>query len=176
MRGIRYFALCALIASGCSSKDSAKRADPQSEPSRAGAPSDSSRVAAPSDSAPTPVSELATLRQYIGKYPYEGVNYLTVDPLKRRLGALLGEKYPIFIENMNVIGPLGDDGGLLYTYGNAPHRGMLDMGGIVIDPGQDAIYVWLMEQRKVTEFRENQKSIPVPQYLQTIIANALAAE
>jgi hypothetical protein len=163
-----------MLVVGCASGDSTKTAD--QGPSRAEVPSDTSGGGTPLDSIPATVSELTTLRQFIGKYPYEGVNYLTIDPLKRRLGALLGEKYPVFVENMNVIGPLGDDGGLLYTYGNAPHRGMLDMGGIVIDPGQDAIYVWLMEDRKVSEFRENQKSIPVPQYLQTIIANALEAE
>jgi hypothetical protein len=166
--------MCTLLVVGCASGDSTKTAD--QGPSRAEVPSDTSGGGAPSDSAPAAASELATLRQFIGKYPYEGVNYLAVDPLKRRLGTLLGEKYPIFLENMNVIGPLGDDGGLLYTYGNAPHRGMIDVGAIVVDPGQDAIYVWLMEQRKVSEFREHQKTVRVPPYLQTFLANVLAAE
>ena len=121
-------------------------------------------------------SELEGLRLYVGKYVYDGYDYLVEDPLGSRLQALLGARYPTFLAHMKVIGPLKSDAGILYTYGNKPHQGGVDMAAIAIDPGRDAIYVWLMEERKAEEFRERGVQVPVPEELKAFIANALAAE
>ncbi|HKQ59629.1 MAG TPA: hypothetical protein VJS92_00005 [Candidatus Polarisedimenticolaceae bacterium] len=93
----------------------------------------------------------AALRGYVGKYPRES-GLWTTQPLADRLAALLGDRLPTLIANMEVEGPLTEDGGLLYVVGNREHRGGVDAAAVVIDPSADLLWVWLLVGGQPSEF------------------------
>lgn len=69
------------------------------------------------------------------------------------LKALLGRKYQVFIDNMNVKSPLARDGAILYASGNAPHSGGYDGAYILIDTRRRAIEVGLWEAKRFRAYR-----------------------
>ncbi|MBX9456070.1 MAG: hypothetical protein KL863_08655 [Rhizobium sp.] len=69
------------------------------------------------------------------------------------LKALLGRKYRVFIDNMNVKSPLERDGVMLYASGNAPHSGGHDGAYIIIDTKRQAIEVGIWEAKRFRVYR-----------------------
>ena len=88
-------------------------------------------------------SPLAPLREWVGRYPRE-VDLWSREPLAGRLHALLGERFPVLVENTGVQSPLLEEDGILYVTGNKPHGGGSDAAAVVIDLRRDAIWVWLL--------------------------------
>lgn len=150
----------ALALSGC--KDET--------PQNAAAGADSSSASVETDK--HAAQGLASLSQYLGKYPKDRVNFLEQEPLSSRLRALVGERYADLQSNLGTVGPLREEDGAMYLLGNKPHEGGRNAAAIVIDPRQDALYVWLLVDGLATEFRERDMSIPMPKDVQKAIGNA----
>src|SRR3546814_6137112 len=73
------------------------------------------------------------LRDLIGQYPRD-VNLFGASAITGDLKALLGEKFDVFVQNMDVQGPLTEDNGVLWTSGNKDHQGGVDAAYLLIDP------------------------------------------
>lgn len=97
---------------------------------------------------------LDSLAEYLGKYPYDGTNYLEQGVLAERLKALLGTSYPTLLINMRTVGPLTKEGDVWSIVGLRPHQGGEEMGAIVIDPARNALRVWLLTDGKQTDFSD----------------------
>ncbi|MDR0204439.1 MAG: hypothetical protein LBJ40_20040 [Delftia acidovorans] len=97
---------------------------------------------------------LDSLAEYLGKYPYDGTNYLEQGVLAERLKALLGPSYPTLLSNMRTVGPLTKEGDVWSIIGLRPHQGGEEMGAIVIDPARNALRVWLLTDGKQTDFSD----------------------
>jgi hypothetical protein len=66
-----------------------------------------------------PLSELAYLRGYVGKYPGDTA-FWDSEPLRGRMTRLLGGDYEAFRNNIKTSGPISEAGGLVYVTGNCP--------------------------------------------------------
>jgi hypothetical protein len=128
-------------------------------------------VAAPAPAAPRPPSALDALRGYVGSYPRD-VGLFAQPSLQPRLRALLGDRLPVFVENMGVQGPFSEQGGLLYVTGNKPHSGGDEAAALVIDPKTDAVFVWLLHGGKVEEYPEpGKRPSALPADVETTLDN-----
>lgn len=115
---------------------------------------------------------LDSLAEYIGKYPYDGINYLEQSVLADRLKALLGSRYPTLLSNMRTVGPLTREGDVWSIVGLRPHQGGEEMGAIVIDPARNALRVWLLTDGKQDDFSDvSGADIPWPDQVKKTLAN-----
>ncbi|WP_200843667.1 hypothetical protein [Pantoea sp. 18069] len=123
-------------------------------------------------SAGAPLEPLASLADSVGKYPYDGENYLEQGVLAARLRALLGDRYPLLLANMRTVSPLTADAGLWFITGNRPHEGGVEAGAVVIDPRTNALRVWLLNAGHSEEFIDPPAAVvPWPKDVQTLIDN-----
>ncbi|MCT9809178.1 hypothetical protein N0K08_00895 [Acidovorax sp. Be4] len=115
---------------------------------------------------------LSGLQEFVGKYPYDDVNYLEQGVLAARLRALLGDRYPELLANMRTVSPLTEADGLWFITGNRPHEGGSEVAAVVIDPRQNALRVWLLNAGKSAEFVDPPLArIPWPKDVQTLLSN-----
>ena len=122
--------------------------------------------------AEAPAESLASLRDSVGKYPYDETNYLEQGVLAARLRALLGERYPLLLANMRTVSPLAEADGLWFITGNRPHEGGAEAAAVVIDPRQNALRVWLLSAGQSHEFVDPpMASIPWPKDVRTMLQN-----
>ncbi|PWW43555.1 hypothetical protein [Melaminivora alkalimesophila] len=117
---------------------------------------------------------LASLRPWLGTYHHDGHDYLRQGALAARLQALLGpEHYAALLANMQVAGPLSQEGGVWFVTGNRPHQGGSEQAAIAIDPQRDALRVWLRHRGRAQEFTDPQGAVvPWPQDVRTLLQNA----
>lgn len=118
---------------------------------------------------------LVGLSRYVGKYPNDGVNFLATPPLSDRLEELLGDDFDKFQENMQTVGPLSEENGLLYITGNKDNDGGNNAAALVINPEQDTLFVWTLfdgVSSAVTEEEEG-VTVPVPVDVQTMMENSM---
>ena len=129
-------------------------------------------AAAEPATAGAPLEPLSSLADSVGKYPYDGDNYLEQGVLAARLRALLGERYPVLLANMRTVAPLTAAGGLWFITGNRPHEGGVEAGAVVIDPRANSLRVWLLNAGQAEEFIDPPAAvIPWPKDVQTLIEN-----
>ncbi|MDR0226643.1 MAG: hypothetical protein LBI66_09495 [Burkholderiaceae bacterium] len=115
---------------------------------------------------------LDSLAEYLGKYPYDGTNYLEQGVLADRLKALLGASYPTLLSNMRTVGPLNRDGDAWSIVGLRPHQGGEEMGAVVIDPARNALRVWLLTDGQQSDFSDaGGPDIAWPEQVQKTLAN-----
>lgn len=115
---------------------------------------------------------LDSLAEYVGKYPYDGINYLEQSVLADRLKALLGSRYPTLLSNMRTVGPLTREGDVWSIVGLRPHQGGEEMGAIVIDPARNALRVWLLNDGRQDDFTDAADAdIPWPEQVKKTLAN-----
>ncbi|TQV63926.1 MAG: hypothetical protein FNT15_02255 [Sulfurovum sp.] len=118
---------------------------------------------------------LSSLNQYVGKYTYEGVNFVEQEPLGSRLQNLLGEHYLQTVVDLQMRSPMYEQNGTLYMYAKSSHEDEeLEKDEdiehkenplhkheilLVIDTKRDNIYVNLSTHGIKREF--NEKKIPI---------------
>jgi hypothetical protein len=154
------------LAGACGRRDGAPAPPDASEPAASEAPSRAPAAAALH-------SGLAVLEPLVGRYPHE-THLWQQEPLAGRLHALLGSDLPAFLGNMEVVGPLSEEDGLLYVVGNKQHRGGTDAAAIVMDLHRDAIWVWLLRDGKGEIRVERDADVPLPEDVRITLANAEA--
>lgn len=88
-----------------------------------------------------------------GKYASD-IGLLELDPLARRLKALLGKHQKDFMQRFSVAPPIEIETGILFNEGCKPHNCMLDEAAIAIDMQKDQIYAGIAKDRKVMLFSE----------------------
>lgn len=91
------------------------------------------------------------LESKVGRYPTEIGLYQT-GAVAEALRQLLGSKFAVFQQNMQVSGPLSRDQ-LLYVSGNKPHEGGREMAYLLLDPPSRQLEVGLIEQGRLTVYR-----------------------
>ena len=101
-----------------------------------------------------PPATLAGLRPLVGSYPGERTDYLRQGALAQRLQRLLGEDYVPLLSNLGVSSPLVQDGEVFYITGNKPHEGGEEQAAVVVDPGQNALRVWLVHAGQERDWRD----------------------
>ncbi|RIK94538.1 MAG: hypothetical protein DCC71_23615, partial [Proteobacteria bacterium] len=126
------------------------------------------RDAAPQAAAPAPT--LASLRAHVGKYPRD-VGLFESDPLHDRLTALMGARYFALLANFGTQGPISEQGSVLYAVGNKPHAGGDSQAILLVDLAQDLIHVKLLEELEMSDFRERDAEIVLPEEVEATIAN-----
>ncbi len=115
---------------------------------------------------------LDSLAEYVGKYPYDGINYLEQGVLADRLKALLGNRYPTLLSNMRTVGPLTREGEVWSIVGLRPHQGGEEMGAVVIDPARNALRVWLLNDGRQDDVTDvSGPDIPWPEQVRKTLAN-----
>jgi len=65
---------------------------------------------------------LSTLNQFIGKYTYEGANFVEQEPLGSRLQKLLGDQYLQTVVDLQMRSPLYEQNGTLFMYAQSSHE------------------------------------------------------
>lgn len=91
------------------------------------------------------------LENDVGRYPADIGLYRT-GAVAEALQQLLGEKFAVFLQNMQVSGPLSRDR-LLFVSGNKPHEGGSEMAYLLLDPPSRQLEVGLIEQGRLTVYR-----------------------
>lgn len=91
------------------------------------------------------------LEAKVGSYPAD-IGLYQKGAVAEALRRLLGEKMPVFLQNMQVSSPLGKDQ-LLFVSGNKPHQGGEDMAYLLLDPASKQLEVGLIEQGKLSVYR-----------------------
>lgn len=138
------------------------------EPRPQAAPGATASAPVPAASAPAP--DLAVVREHLGKYPHEGVNYLEQGALGARLKALVGPRYPQLLESLRTVGPLSQHEGLLYVTGSRPFEGGSDAAAVVIDPERNVLRVWMLAGGAVSELQSPGPAIELPPEVQAFVA------
>ena len=119
---------------------------------------------------------LASLKSFEGKYRWDGVDYLKQGVLAQRLKALTGSKYETLLKNLQTVGPLEADDGMLRVSGNRQHMGGEEVAAVVIDPARNGLRVWLLSEGKHQVFTDVEGAdIPWPSGVQAMIKNVLQA-
>lgn len=108
------------------------------------------------------------LEHKVGKYPADIGLYQT-GAVAEALRQLLGSKFAVFQQNMQVSGPLSRDQ-LLYVSGNKPHEGGSEMAYLLLDPASRQLEVGLVEQGKLTVYRSG-PALYRPAEITTILSN-----
>lgn len=116
-------------------------------------------------------SPLAELRADVGRYPRD-VDLFGREPLAGRLHALLGERFPVFVENLGVQSPLLEEDGILYVTGNRPHGGGSDAAALVIDLRRDAVWVWLLVAGESEALLDRDVEVELPADVRIVLENA----
>jgi hypothetical protein len=110
------------------------------------------------------------LRAHVGRYPRD-VELFDSEPLHSRLTALLGDRYFALLMNFGTQGPISEQGSVLYALGNKPHAGGDSQAILLVDLAQDLVHVKLLEEREMSDFRERDAEIVLPEEVETTIAN-----
>jgi hypothetical protein len=119
---------------------------------------------------------LASLKSFEGKYRWDGVDYLKQGVLAQRLKALTGAQYETLLKNLQTVGPLEVDDGMLRVSGNRQHMGGEEVAAVVIDPARNGLRVWLLSEGKNQVFTDvDGADIPWPSGVQAMIKNVLQA-
>lgn len=122
----------------------------------------------------TPASgEWTELEAKIGETPSQS-GLFDNSVITPALKTLLGDKFETFKTNMEVQGPLTQDGKLLWTSGNKQHAGGSDMAYLIIDPATKALEVGIWETGKLTTYQTEGANLAKPADIQTMISNAEA--
>ncbi len=109
------------------------------------------------------------LEKQVGKYPTETSLY-SKGMVAERLRALLGDKLSVFNANMQVSSPLQKDG-VYYASGNKPHESGSEMAYLLLDPGSKEMEVGLVENGKLTVYRDGKTEIARPQDIRNMLSN-----
>lgn len=119
---------------------------------------------------------LASFKSFEGKYRWDGVDYLKQGVLAQRLKALMGAQYETLLKNLQAVGPLEADDGMLRVSGNRQHMGGEEVAAVVIDPARNGLRVWLLSEGKNQVFTDvDGADIPWPSGVQAMIKNVLQA-
>ena len=115
---------------------------------------------------------LDSLSGFLGKYPYDGVNYLRQGVLAERLKSLMADDYELLLSNLGTIGPLTEEGAAWSLIGLRPHHGGEESAAVVIDPQRNALRVWLFSQGRERSFTDvDGPDIAWPPSVRTSIGN-----
>ena len=128
-------------------------------------------VAPPEAAAPaSPASNLAYLREQVGRYPRE-IQLFETEPLHGRLVALMGDRYPAMVDAFGTQGPLSAEGAVLYAIGNKPHAAGDEQAIVLVDLERDLVNVKLMNETEMQAFQERSEAVEAPAEVQLTIAN-----
>lgn len=128
------------------------------------------------ETVPVPVAtvitgEWAQLQPLVGQYPRDSGLFQT-SVIAPQLKTLLGDKFDIFVTNMQVQSPLAQDGNVLSTSGNKQNEGGSQMAYLLIDPSTKALEVGLWEDGKLTTYATEGSNIPKPEDVRVLISNS----
>jgi hypothetical protein len=126
-------------------------------------------AASPRAVAQSQAKPLAYLLKYVGQGPY---GLWKTQPLQRRLLALLGPtEYKAFVGNLDPATELTQQNGVLYTTGNAPHRGTEEEAVMLVDIEKDAIEVFILHKSTIVRgWAENNRLIAIPKDVQETLS------
>ena len=139
------------------------------------APSAPRKVArpVPNDVPAAPANPWANLQTQVGNYPVGGSDFLRAGPLAERLRGLLGlANYNVLLDNLQVSGPLRQDGSMLYITGNRPDAGDTAAAAIVIHAATDTVRVWLLTGGEEWDVQDLGTPKTLPAHVATMMENA----
>ncbi|WKL14865.1 hypothetical protein QYQ99_21160 [Comamonas testosteroni] len=115
---------------------------------------------------------LDSLKPLLGKYRWDGVDYVKDGVLAQRLKTLMGPQYDTLLKNLQALGPLEPSAAVLYVMGNRQHQGGEEMAAVVIDPVRNGLRVWLLSEGRQTVFTDvDGADIPWPSAVQSMLRN-----
>ncbi|WP_426304561.1 hypothetical protein ACN9MJ_17085 [Acidovorax facilis] len=121
----------------------------------------------------TPANPWANLQTQVGNYPVGGSDFLRAGPLAERLQGLLGlANYNLLLDNLQVSGPLRQDGAMLYITGNRPHEGGTEAAAIVVHSATDSVRVWLLTGGEEWDVQDQGAPKTLPADVATMMENA----
>jgi len=127
-------------------------------------------VAWPSLAEPPKSAGLEYLQGFVGKHPAD-LKLWDTEPLHVRLRTLLGPRYPSFVTNMRVNGPLARYGDVVWTSGNKPHDGTRNAALFLADTKSDVIEVYLLSQGALSEHAEKGPPVRLEGGAKTVFTN-----
>jgi len=104
---------------------------------------------------------LSFLRDYNGKFPFD-VSLLEHPILKKRLQALLKDRFEYLDMVLEVTEPMKVEGDMFYVWGMKAHSGGFNTTVIMTDLKKDVLYVGLRDEPNPDEFYSEDGS-PVPE-------------
>lgn len=117
---------------------------------------------------------LSSMQSMVGKYRWDGVDYLKQGVLAERLKALMGEQYDTMLKNLDTVGPLEAESGKLMVFGNRQRMGGEEAAAVLLDPERNGLRVWLLSAGQQTVFTDVAGAeIPWPDSVRTTIENQL---
>ena len=141
-----------LVACGDRPAD-APAAAPQ--PPAASAPAATPAAPEPQPMTATAGDALISLQPHLGRYPHDGTDYLRQGALAERLRTLLSpQEYDTLLQNLQVCGPLSQEGEVWYITGNRQHEGGAETAAIAFDPHRNLLRVWLQHAGQSQEFTD----------------------
>ena len=107
-----------------------------------------------------PMTALSYLmgEEIVGSYPHD-IDLWNSEPLHGRLQSLLGEEYDTFVENMQVVGPVAHEDGLVYIMGNRRNYGGVHSAVLVADTAHDNLKVWMLKDGAITDYVESDATV-----------------
>lgn len=112
---------------------------------------------------------LAYLKKFHKKSPID-VRLLESEPLRARLKNLLGRKYERLVKNMDVQTYIEVSREVVFTSGCLPHSCGSDEAALCIDTQNDAVFVGILSNEKLTLYYES-ADVTVPALFKNWLAN-----
>ncbi len=127
----------------------------------------------PNDAPAAPANPWANLQTQVGNYPVGGSDFLRAGPLAERLRGLLGlANYNLLLDNLQVSGPLRQDGSMLYITGNRPHEGSTEAAAVVVHAATNTVRVWLLTGGEEWDVQDQGTPKTLPADVATMMENA----
>lgn len=129
--------------------------------------------APPAALAATPANPWANLQTQVGNYPVGGADFLRAGPLAERLRGLLGQaNYNLLLDNLQVSGPLRQDGSMLYITGNRSQEGGAEAAAVVVHAATDTVRVWLLTDGEEWDVQDQGTPKTLPPDVAKMMENA----
>lgn len=112
------------------------------------------------------------LQAQVGKYQHEAP-YLQNGVMAERLQHLLGAHTPEFLRNIEVAGPLQQEGSVYFITGNRPHEGGDNAGAVALDAQTNTMRIWWLQNGQPRVIQDAGASFGWPRDVNKMISNVV---
>ena len=115
----------------------------------------------------------SALQAQVGRYQYESP-FLQQGVMASRMQHLLGTQARAFLRNLEVAGPLRQEGSVYFITGNRQHEGGLNAGVVALDAQSDTMRIWWLQNGQPRVVQDPGAAFSWPQEANQMISNAVA--
>ena len=113
------------------------------------------------------------LQSQVGQYQQDAA-FLQQGVMAAKMQHLLGDHTAAFLQNLQVAGPLQQEGSVYFITGNRPHDGGQNAGAVALDAKTDTMRIWWLQNGQPRVVQDAGAAFAWPRDVNTLITNAVS--